>query len=281
MRFGIRFSLWSRAWSNANLDLIQHARDLGYSAFEIGLANLPQVDAKAIRQRAEASGIEIVSTISIPRDRALTAPDPAVRKQGIAFLKAVVERVRDMNCRLLAGMPYGSPGVFTGAGPTTDEMQRIAEALKETAEVAKAYDITLAIEPVNRYETYLLNTTAQAQALVDAIGEENVGLLLDTYHMNIEERGIADTLRRHSASLRYLHLNESDRGLLGGGNVDWRGVFNVLKEIRYTGIATIECFSFVSPDVPSITPIWRTLFPSADDLARDGLAFLSKGLGGL
>jgi D-psicose/D-tagatose/L-ribulose 3-epimerase len=281
MRFGIHYRLWSRAWSDADLDLIQHARDLGYSVFEITISNLPQINAKAIRQRAEAAGIEIVSTISLAKDRALASPDPTVRQQGIAFLRAAVERVREMNCRLLVGMTYGTPGLFTGNGPTADELRWVAEGLQHTAEFAKAYDVTLALEPVNRYETYLLNTAAQAQALVDAIGEKNVGLHLDTYHMNIEERGIPDTLRRHRASLRHLHLNESDRGLLGGGNVDWKGVFDALRDIQYAGIVSIECFSFVSPEVPAITPIWRTLFPSPDELARRGLAFLSKGLGDL
>ena len=281
MRFGIHYRLWSSAWSDADLDLIPRARDLGYSAFEITVSNLAQINANAIRQRAEAAGMEIVATLSLAKDRALATPDPAVRRQAIAFLGAAVERVREMNCRLLVGMLYGTPGLFTGKGPTADELRWVAEGLRQTAESAKACGMTLALEPVNRYETYLLNTAAQAQALVEAIGAENVGLLLDTYHMNIEERGIPETLRRHRTHLRHLHLNESDRGLLGGGNVDWPGVFATLKEIQYAGIVSIECFSFVSPEVPAITPVWRMLFPSPDELARSGLAFLSEGLGGL
>jgi D-psicose/D-tagatose/L-ribulose 3-epimerase len=209
MRFGIHYRLWSRAWSDADLDLIPRARDLGYSAFEITVSNLAQINANAIRQRAEAAGMEIVATLSLAKDRALATPDPAVRRQGIAFLGAAVERVREMNCCLLVGMLYGTPGLFTGKGPTADELRWAAEGLRQTAEFAKACGMTLALEPVNRYETYLL------------------------------------------------------------------------KEIQYAGIVSIECFSFVSPEVPAITPVWRTLFPSPDELARSGLAFLSEGLGGL
>jgi len=94
--------------------------------------------------------------------------------------------------------------------------------------------------------------------------------------MNIEERGIAATIIRHSAKLRHLHLNESDRGTLGGGNIEWPSIFSALKQIGYAGMASIEVFGSPSPQTPAITPIWRKLFPSADQMARNGLAFLSK-----
>jgi hypothetical protein len=152
MRFGIHYRLWSPAWSDADLDLIPRARDLGYSAFEITVSNLAQINANAIRQRAEAAGMEIVATLSLAKDRALATPDPAVRRQAIAFLGAAVERVREMNCRLLVGMLYGTPGLFTGKAPTADELRWIAEGVRQTAEFAKACGMTLALEPVNRYE---------------------------------------------------------------------------------------------------------------------------------
>jgi D-psicose/D-tagatose/L-ribulose 3-epimerase len=119
-----------------------------------------------------------------------------------------------------------------------------------------------------------LNTAAQAQAVVDAAGQPNVGLLLDTYHMNIEDRGIAATIRQHARCLRHLPLNESDRRMLGGGNLDWAGVFAALKEVGYQGIGSMETFGASSPELPAVTSIWRELFPSPDALAREGLGFL-------
>lgn len=279
MRFGIHARLWTRAWSDADLDLIPHARALGYSVLEIPMGDLSGINATAIRRRAEAAGIEIVATLALGANRPLATPDPAARQQAVAMLRAAVERVRALNGRLLVGMLYGAPGQFTGTGPQADEMRWIADGLRDVAVFAQAVGVRLALEPVNRYETYLLNTAAQAQALVETIGEPNVGLLLDTYHMNIEERGIPATLRRHQVSLFHLHLNESDRGMLGGGNIAWGTVFATLKDMQYSGIASIECFGGVNPDLPSITPIWRALFPTPNELARSGLAFLTAGLG--
>ncbi len=279
MRFGVHCRLWTTGWSNADLDLIDHAKALGYSAFEISLLNLDGIDPSRIRQRAEATDIQVVGTIGLAQDKALATPDRGLRERTAAYLKAAVEATREMGGRLLGGMLYATPGKFSGRGPTQDEIGWITDGLAEVARLARTCGVTIALEPVNRYETYLLNTAAEAQAVVDAIGVQNVGLLLDTYHMNIEERGIAATIRRHARSLRHLHLNESDRGMLGGGNIDWPALFVALEEIGYAEIGSIETFGATSAELPVITSVWRRLFPSADDLAREGLAFLTSRAG--
>ncbi len=279
MRFGIHCRLWTTGWRNANIDLIDHARALGFSVFEVTLVNLAAVDPVAIRRRAEAAGMELYGTMGLPKDKALVTADRALREQTVAFLKAAVEAARAMGARHFGGMLYAVPGRFTGRGPTADEIRWLVEGLSEVALFAKSCDVTILVEPVNRYETYLLNTAAQAQVVVDSIGQPNVGLLLDTYHMNIEEQGIAATVRRHAKSLRHLHLNESDRGTLGRGNVDWVGAFAALKEIGYAGVGSIESFGASSPELGITTAIWRELFPSPDELAREGLAFLMKHAG--
>jgi D-psicose/D-tagatose/L-ribulose 3-epimerase len=279
MRFGIHCRLWTTGWSNANLDLIDHARALGFSVFEVTLVNLAAVDPVAIRRRAEAAGMELYGTMGLPKDKGLVTTDRATREQTVAFLKAAVEAARAMGARHFGGMLYAVPGRFTGRGPTPDEIRWLVEGLSEVVLFAKSCDVTILIEPVNRYETYLLNTAAQAQVVVNSIGQPNVGLLLDTYHMNIEEQGIAATIRRHAKSLRHLHLNESDRGTLGRGNIEWVSLFAVLKEIGYAGVGSIESFGASSPELGITTAIWRELFPSPDELARQGLAFLMKHAG--
>lgn len=279
MRIGIHCRLWTTSWTNANLDLIDHAKVLGFSIFEISLVNLAGVDPVAIRRRAEAAGMELYGTMGLPKDKGLATTDRAIREETVAFLKAAVEAAWAMGARHFGGMLYAVPGRFTGRGPTSDEIRWLVEGLSEVVLFAKSCDVTILVEPVNRYETYLLNTAAQAQVVVDCIGQPNVGLLLDTYHMNIEEQGIAATIRRHAKSLRHLHLNESDRGTLGRGNVDWVSVFAALKEIGYAGVGSIESFGASSPELGITTAIWRELFPSPDELARQGLAFLMKHAG--
>ncbi len=276
MRFGVHCRLWTTSWTRADLGLLDRASALGFAALEINLGTLQQIDPPAIRARAEGVGMEVIGTIGLGHGQGLATSDGAMRTRTIAHLKSGVNAVRDMGGDLLGGMLYAVPGQFSGRGPTEDEFTWLAEGLQEVAAYARGCEVSLAIEPVNRYETYLINTAAQAQAVIDRIGEPNLGLLLDTYHMNIEERGIPATLLRHAAALRHLHVNESDRGTLGDGNIDWPPIFDALAQMRYEGVASIEVFGAPSPQAPAITPIWRPLFPSPDQMARDGLAFLEK-----
>ena len=278
MRFGVHCRLWTTSWTRADLGLLDRASALGFAVLEINLGTLEQIDPPAIRGRAEQVGLEVIGTIALGHGQGLATSDGATRRRTVAHLAAAVKAVRDMGSHLLGGMLYAVPGQFSGRGPTEGELSWLAEGLQEVAAYARGCEVSLAIEPVNRYETYLINTAAQAQAVIDRIGAPNVGLLLDTYHMNIEERGVAATLLRHAAGLRHLHLNESDRGSLGGGNIDWPSVFRAIVQAEYGGIASIEVFGGPSPRAPSITPIWRPLFASPDHMAREGLAFLSTQL---
>lgn len=276
MRYGVHSRLWTRGWSDEDLGLIGHAKRLGFSILEISVVNPARVSSRRIRAEAEAVGIEVVGTLALKRECALATADQTTRQRGVEFLTAAVDTVREMGGSLLAGMMYAVPGYFSGAKPGEDELNWIAEGLRKVARHGRECGVRLAVEPVNRYETYLINTAGQAHRLIEQIGEPNVGLLLDTYHMNIEERGIGATLRKFGNRLFHLHLNESDRGVLGGGNIDWRSVFLALREMGYSGAGSIESFSAVSPEVPAVTPVWRDLFDSPDDLAAQSLLFLMK-----
>ena len=152
------------------------------------------------------------------------------------------------------------------------------ECYQSLGEVLDSYQVSIAIEPLNRFETYFLNTAADALALANAIGHSRVGILFDTFHANIEEKDVAAALRLVGPRLKHVHTCENDRGVPGSGHVDWPGVFQALADLRYDGWLTIESFGFTLGELCAAASIWRDLAPSADDIAFAGVRFLRHGI---
>ena len=165
-------------------------------------------------------------------------------------------------------------GKITGRRRTEDEWRRSVEALKEICRFARDYDVTLGIEPVNRFETYFLNTASDAVKLARDIGETNIKVHLDTFHMNIEEKNFYDPIKHVGDLLWHMHCCENDRGIPGTGHVNWDEVFQALSEIGYNRWLVIESFTPEIKEVATSTATWRELAPSIDAIAKEGLEFL-------
>ncbi len=157
MRFGVHCRLWTKAWTSADLDMLDHAKGLGFAALEISLGNLANIEPPKIRARAEKVGIEVISALGLPKEYSLATPEADTRRRTVEFLKTAVSAARDMGVRLFGGMFYAVPGQFSGTGPTADELTWLADGLREVAVFAQGFGVSLAMEPVNRYETFLLN----------------------------------------------------------------------------------------------------------------------------
>jgi len=151
-----------------------------------------------------------------------------------------------------------------------------AESLKEVAVEAQAYDLCLVLEPINRYESFLINTAAQAERLIEMIDEPNLRIQLDTFHMNIEENDFQTPIRSLGEKLVHFHVAENHRGRFGQGTVPWDAVFSALAEIHYRGAIVIETFVPEVAEVAQAAAIWRRMAPSADAIAREGLAFIRR-----
>ena len=152
-----------------------------------------------------------------------------------------------------------------------DGLQSLAPVLRETG-------VSLGIEPLNRFETFFLNTAEDAAALCEAVGDPHVGILFDTFHANIEEKHLGAALMTVGRHLKHVHTCENDRGTPGSGHVAWPEVFRALKALNYDGWLVIESFGAAIPEIAAAACIWRDLAPSADVIARDGLTFLKHGL---
>ena len=177
---------------------------------------------------------------------------------------------------------YAGLGVITGSRRTEKEWKWAVKGLRAVASHAQKRDVCLCLEPLNRFETYFLNTLEDAARLVHGVGAPNVKIHFDTFHSNIEEKHPAEALRAVAKDVGHVHLSENDRGIPGTGHVDWKGILKVLKEIGYDGWLTIESFARPEPALATAASIWRDLAPSGDDLARQGLQFtktLARKLG--
>jgi len=266
--------VWCTQWSNEKLDLIDKVKSLGLDFIEIPLVCLETYDAAAINARLRQAGLDACTSTVLLNDTDITSGDASIRRKGVEYLKACVRATEAIGACNFSGVIYSQHVKPAVKRPTAKEWGYSAECLREVAVYAREYGINLGLEPVNRYETYLLNTCEQALELIEMIGEPNVKIHLDTYHMNVEEKSYYKATKLAGKNLIHYHLCENDRGIPGTGLVDWDGIFRALAEIGYDGYAALE--SFVDCTDNMNTWVWRQLAPDGDTLVREGIAFIHK-----
>lgn len=272
MKLGIHAYAWCSQWSNDTLPLIDRVASLGLDFIEIPLMCLETFDAAAVRERLETAGIGAVTSTVLLEGTDITSDDPAVRAQGVDYLTACVEATHAIGATSFSGVIFAQHTRTLSWRPEARHWDYSADSLREVARRAEELGVTIGIEPVNRYETFLINTCEQALELKERIGTGNVRIHLDTYHMNIEEKSFYEATRRAGNDLVHYHLCENDRGIPGTGLVDWDGIFRGLAEIGYTGNAALE--SFVDCTENMNTWVWRQLAPDGDTLLREGVDFI-------
>ena len=158
--------------------------------------------------------------------------------------------------------------MFTGQAPTEEEKQRAAEVHRKAAELAAKANLTLAVEPLNRFECYFLNTMADAVDYIQRVDHPNCGVLFDTFHANIEEKDPVGCISQHVDMIKHVHISENDRGTPGKGHVDWPGTFKALRSGGYDGWLVIEAFGRALPDLAAATRVWRDFFPNREQIGR-------------
>jgi len=274
MKLGIHAYAWCSQWSNETLGLIDRVKGLGLDFIEIPLMCLETYDAKAVKARLKSAGLEAVTSTVLLKGTDITSSDPAVRAKGVAYLKDCVSATAAIGAKSFSGVIYSQHVKSAPGRPGPEDWERSAKALKEVARFASGLGVTIGLEPVNRYETYLVNTCSQARNLMEMIDEPNVRIHLDSYHMNIEEKSFYDATKLAGKDLIHYHLCENDRGVPGTGLVDWDGIFSGLAEMDYKGYAALE--SFVDCTDNMNTWVWRQLAPDGDTLLKEGVAFIRQ-----
>lgn len=274
MKFGVNTYIWSADFTPAHLDLLPRLKAGGFDGVEIPIFRPAQFEAAAIRRGAEAAGLERTAVASLLPELSLISDDSDVRRRTIEHIGSAIKAAAELGSRLFAGPLYAPVGHLPGRRRTDDEWKRAVEGYQRLGDVLDAYDVSLGIEPLNRFETYFLNTAADGAALCDAVSHPRVGLLFDTFHANIEEKHVGAAIRTAGRHIKHFHACENDRGTPGNGHVEWDDVFPALAEVGYDQWLTIESFGFALGDLSAAAAIWRDIEPSSEDIAFDGVKFL-------
>ena len=277
MKYGVNTMVWTMRIGEAQAPLLSRIREWGFDGVELFLSPQEPANIRVVKHMLDTIRLGRTTCVVLPRDANLISGDASMRKRGLDFLKHCVERTADLGARLMCGPLYAGLGVMTGRARTHEEWQWAADGLAAAAQRGQQLGVTLCIEPLNRFETYFLNTLNDAAALVRAIAEPNLRIHFDSFHANIEECNVAESLRAVGKEIGHVHMSENDRGIPGTGHNDWRGILRALAEVGYDGWLTIESFAQPEPELAAAAAIWRDLAPSGDELARRGLEFI-KGM---
>lgn len=279
MRFGVNTWVWTSPLTTDELEkLAPHVASLGFDWIEVPLESLDDLDYATGAEIIKALGLGVSCCVAMGPDRDLIHPDPAIRASGMAYVRGAIDATAALGGTNLVGPLYSAVGRTWQM--TADERARdtdlLVENLSQLATYAHDRGVRLGVEPLNRFETSFINLASQAIEVVDRVASPACGIMLDTFHMNIEEKSLGDAIRAAGPRLIHLHACENDRGAPGSGNVTWDQVRQGLADIGYDGPVVIESFTAKVKSIARAAAIWRALAPTQDDLARDGVRFLRQ-----
>jgi len=271
--FGTSILSFIPKWSSEGGQFaIKKTAEYGFDMLEINLPTTMDFDAKATQKQLNQYGVSGRCSLNLPAN----AHIPFYPEQAVMLIKSALDKVAEMNGDFLGGVLHSAIGIFTKNPCTEDEKQIIYQVFTEVAAYAKEHNINLGIEPINRYESYVFTEADDVLKMIKSIGTTNIGVHLDTFHMNIEERNFYDPIIRAGKHLNHLHITESDRGMTGEGNVHWDDLFKALAEINYQGPLVLENFSSEITELIGPTSLWRPSKYNSEDLAKGSLLFMKK-----
>lgn len=275
-RLGIHSFVWTDgAKEESLLKALEQSAESGYRLIEFAYLKPEKFNLDSLAKKAKSLDVDIAVTMGLPLSADVSNEDPEIVKKGEAILADAVKAVRDIGGSKLGGILYSAHTKYSQV-PTERGRKNSIAAIARTADIAKAAGIDLVLEVVNRFETNLLNTTAQGLAFVKETGSDHVRLHLDTFHMNIEEANPAAALRLAGDKLGYFHIGESNRGYLGDGTINFDLMFDALLDIDYKRDITFESFSstVVDEGLTVACAIWRDTWSDSRPLADHAKQFI-------
>jgi D-psicose/D-tagatose/L-ribulose 3-epimerase len=280
MKFGINTFLFTSPFTNASTRLFPRFKAWGFDGVEIAVENPTDIDPVFVRAQLDRHGLVCTSVCAcFPPGRDLRGT-LAQQRATLVYLRRLVDLADVLGTDIVMGPLYSATGRAEAVPKAVYRRQwrTVRAHLQTICDYAGSHGKVICLEPLNRFETDFLNTVDQGLQMIREVNRPALKLLLDTFHMNIEEKNPAAAIRRAGRHVGHFHASASDRGTPGNDHVDWPGVAQALRDIRYSGAVVIESFTQDVKVIARAAAIWRQIEPNRDDIARQGLAFLKKTL---
>jgi D-psicose/D-tagatose/L-ribulose 3-epimerase len=270
MKIGMNLLLWATHVTDEHYRQLAKIKETGFDGVEIPIFGGDDAHYQRLRQKLDELELK-TSTVTVATPEANPiSPDPAIRRAAVERLKTIVRQTAILGADVLCG-PFHQPlGVFSGRGPTEEELDRAAEVHRAVADEAQRHGVYLGLEPLNRFECYFLNTVRAAAAYVRRVGHPHLKAMFDTFHANIEEEDLPKAFSENSVEIVHVHISNNDRGVPGRGHIDFPALFRAMRSSGYDGWLTIEAFGRALPDLVEPTRVWRDFFKDPDEVVVEG-----------
>jgi len=274
MKIGMNLLLWTTHVTEEHYPQLEKIKSTGFDGVEIPIFGGEDAHYQKLRKKLDELQLKTSTvTVATPEASAIS-PDPKSRRAAAERLKTIVRHSAILGADILCGPFHQALGVFSGTGPTEEEFKRATDVHREVADEAKRQGVCLALEFLNRFECYFLNTTAAAATYVRRVNHPNLKTMFDTFHANIEEEDLPRAFSENVAEIAHVHVSNNDRGVPGRGHIDFPAVFRAIKKSGYNGWLTIEAFGRALPELAEPTRVWRDFFKQPDDVVTEGYRFI-------
>jgi D-psicose/D-tagatose/L-ribulose 3-epimerase len=277
MKYGINLLLWTDdATGNNFKPILEQIKSIGYDGVEVPVFSTDRESYVRLGKFLDSLGLDRTAvTVRSEADDPISN-DAAVRASGIAATCDALDCCAAMGATHLVGPFHSALGVFSGSPASAEQRKWAIEGMQQVAEHAQSNNVMLALEYLNRFETYLLNSAHDMSAFIDAVGHPSCRMMYDTFHAHIEEKNVPQAIRAGGDNIVHVHISENDRSTPGAGQIRWDETFDTLQEIGYDGWFTVEAFGLALPKLAAATRIWRRMFSNEETLAREALTFMRE-----
>jgi D-psicose/D-tagatose/L-ribulose 3-epimerase len=277
---GIHCLVWAGGTTAEEVErAVKRTAAVGFDLLELSLHDMDNLDVEHARGLLEQAGLGVSCSRGLAFDADVSSTDPTVVERGAQLLQRSLATAAALGAKVFTGAPYSALGKYPGP-PTAQGRANAISVVKSLAQEARGLGIGIGLEIINRYETNVINTAAEAIRFADAVAEDNVFIHLDTYHMNIEEDDMVRPVHLVGERLGYVHVSENHRGYLGSGHIDFTSFFHALADVGFAGPITYESFSstVVAEELSNNLAVWRDMWSDGEDLARHAYRYVSVHL---